>query len=155
MQRVLLRRDKFGTGHDIDRARAIGVVPDQFDDPRRPLTEEQNPIGEVHGFLEIVRDEDGRQARLHKHLLELITDIERHLVIERRKRFVQKENLGLGNERTQDRDELLLTAGELIGTPFQIELDFKRGEQLIDTFTLLSTLPTLCSTPVATSAMPD
>ena len=44
MQRVLLRRDKFGTGHDIDRARAIGVVPDQFDDPRRPLTASSRKI---------------------------------------------------------------------------------------------------------------
>src|ERR1700683_615336 len=70
-----------------------------------------------------MRDQHGRGASLHENTLQLLAHEQCHLIIERRKRLVKKQNLRLDDKGAQDRNELLLPAGHLIRIELQVELD--------------------------------
>jgi hypothetical protein len=64
-----------------------------------------------------MRDEDESDAKPTLELLELELHLLAKLAIERRQRLVEKEDAGLEDDRTRDRDALLLASGELRRIP--------------------------------------
>jgi hypothetical protein len=89
----------------------------------RAAREQEDAVGEVDGLLEIVRDEYGRRAGLDEDALQLVAHEQRHLVIQGREWLVEKQDLRLDDQRAQDRDQLLLAAGELIRIAVEVDLD--------------------------------
>ena len=94
------------------RAAATGV---KCRDPRRMPRQQQHAVGEKHRLFQIVRHQHRGGAGLHKDALQLLAHEQRHLVIERRERLVEEQDFRLDHQRAQDRDQLLLPAGHLIG----------------------------------------
>ena len=76
--------------------------------------------------------------RLHEHPLQLLAHEQRHLVVERRERLVEKQHLGVGHQRAQDRHRLLLAAGEHVGIAVEVDLDVEIREQLLDPLVALA-----------------
>ena len=101
-------------------------------DPRRMARQQQDAVGEIDRLLEIVRDQHRRGAGLHEDALQLLAHEQRHLVVERRERLVEKQDFRLDHQRAHDRDQLLLAAGHLIGIEVEVDLDAEMGDQLLD-----------------------
>jgi hypothetical protein len=83
-----------------------------FDDPA--AVHEDDPIGNVAGETDLMRDDDHR----HSHFGELSDDgqhIPYELRVERRCRFIEQHQARRNRERASDCDALLLTAGESMG----------------------------------------
>jgi hypothetical protein len=93
--------------------------------------EQQHPICEIDRLLEIVRDQHRRGAGLHEQALQLLAHEQRHLVVERRERLVQEQDLRLDHQRAHDRDQLLLPAGHQVGVEIEVELDAEMGDELL------------------------
>ena len=110
-------------------ARARRFVVHEVGDAGRMPRQQQDAVGEVDRFLEVVRHQHGRGAGLHEDALQLLAHEQRHLVVERRERLVEKQDLRLHHERAHDRDELLLAAGEQVRIFGQIDLDAEMGDQ--------------------------
>ena len=116
------------------RQRRIGARPGRVvghvvRDAGRPAREQQNTVGEIDRLLEIVRDQHRGGAGLDEDALELVAHEQRHLVVERRERLVEKQDFRLDHERAHDRDQLLLAARQLIGIALEVDLDAEMGDQ--------------------------
>ena len=94
--------------------------------------QQQDAVGEIDRLFEIVRDQHGRGAGLHEDALQLLAHEQRHLVVERRERLVEEQDLRLDHQRAHDRDELLLAAGHLVGIAVEVDLDAEMRDQLFD-----------------------
>ena len=94
--------------------------------------QQQHAVGEVDRLFEIVRDQHRGGAGFHEDALQLLAHEQRHLVVERRERLVEKQDLRLDHQRAHDRDELLLAAGHLIGIAVEIDLDAEMRDQPLD-----------------------
>ena len=76
--------------------------------------------------------------QFHEYLLQTLAHEQRHFIVERRERLVQKQHFWFGHQRAQDRDRLLLASGQRVRIGIEIEGNVKVGEQLFDaTVTLL------------------
>jgi hypothetical protein len=71
-------------------------------------------VGHVAHNGEVVRDEEVGQAPLALQVLHDVEDLRLHRHVQRRRRFVADEELGMRRERTRDRDALTLAARELV-----------------------------------------
>ena len=78
------------------------------------LVEEQHPIGDVTRERHLVRRHEDRRAALGEraHEVEHLADEFR---VERRGDLVEQQHLGVGRDGADDRDALLLPAGEAVG----------------------------------------
>src|SRR2546428_1860340 len=77
----------------------------------------RDPIGHGERLLLVVRDIDSRDLQLLLDATDLIAHAHAELRVEIRERLVQQENLRPEDERTCERDTLLLSSGELRGVP--------------------------------------
>ena len=78
-----------------------------------PLGDHTDAVGERGRVLEVVGDEDRRQAEVAQQLLQLGADVGARVRVERGHRLVQEQDRGVARERTRERDALALAAGEL------------------------------------------
>ncbi len=127
-----LMRDEF-----LLRQRRVGARPRRVErhevgDARRTARQQQHAVGEIHRLFEIVRDQHRRGAGLHEDALQLLAHEQRHLVVERRERLVEKQDFRLDHQRAHDRDELLLAAGHLVGIAVEVDLDAEMRDELLD-----------------------
>src|ERR1700737_5619648 len=100
--KMLLRQGRIGT-------RAHGVIMHKSGNRARPPRQQQNTVGEIDGLLQIMRDENRGGAGLDEDALQLIAQEQSHLVVERRERFVEKQNFRFDAKSAHDRDKLLLS----------------------------------------------
>ena len=95
------------------------------------LGENADPVGERSGILEVMGDEDRRQAELAQQLLELGAHTRARVRVERGHRLVEQQHRGIACERPGQRDPLALAARELLGPrPRQVR-DPEPLEQLV------------------------
>jgi hypothetical protein len=94
--------------------------------------QQQNPVGEIDRFLEIVRHQHRGCAGFHEQLLQLLPHEKRHLVVERGEWLVEKQDFRLDHQRAHDRNELLLAAGHLVGIAGEVEADAEPRHELFD-----------------------
>ena len=99
--RSLRSASRDGRGEDL-----VGPVAlDQLAEP-----EEGRHVGDARRLLHVVRDDDDRVAALE--LVDQLLDALRRDRVERRRRFVHQQDLGLDGQRARDAQPLLLAAGE-------------------------------------------
>ena len=70
-----------------------------------------------------MRNENGRDAGLVLHFLDLLAGLQAKPRVQVGQRFVQQEHLGHLDQRAGDGDPLLLTAGQLTGFPVPVVPD--------------------------------
>ena len=75
---------------------------------------DQHPVGDLGDDAEVVGDQDRRQAALAVEPLEQGEDLRLHGDVERRRRLVGDQHLGLQRERHRDHRPLPHAAGELV-----------------------------------------
>ncbi len=95
----------------------LGVVEDLverslLDDP--PRVHHQHPVGDLGDDAEVVGDEDRRQAALAVEPLEQGQDLRLDGDVERRRRLVGDQHLGLERQRHRDHRPLAHAAGEFV-----------------------------------------
>ena len=98
----------------------------------RPARQQHHVVGEIDRLLQIVGDEHHRRPRVHEQRLQLIAHEQRHLVVERRKRLVEEQHLGLDHQRAHYRDELLLAARQLVRILGEVQGDAETVDQAFD-----------------------
>jgi hypothetical protein len=103
----------------------LGILDDR---PRRPLLDDApevhdgDPIGEVGGRGEIVRDHEDAHVVLAPQLVQQREDARPHGHVQHRDRLVREQQLGAEDEARRDRDPLPLTARELVREPVEEQL---------------------------------
>ena len=97
-----------------------------------PLVHHHDPIGQLEGFLLVVRDKDAGEMNLLMQPAQPATQLLPHLGVKRAERLVEEQHFRLDRERTGQRHPLTLAAGELrrIAIAKVVELD--ETEQLMD-----------------------
>jgi hypothetical protein len=99
--------DEFVGGFFVDLARGADLF-------EVPLGEDDDAVGDLHGFLLIVRDEDGGDVEFvmegDKPFAEFLPDFG----VDGAERLVEEQHTGFGGEGTGDGDALALAAGELV-----------------------------------------
>ena len=60
-------------------------------------------------------DHHGGDAQFALQILDFVAQVNPHLGVQRRQRFIQQQQTGIGGNRTRQRDALLLAAGQLGG----------------------------------------
>ena len=78
-----------------------------------PVDDHADAVGERRGVLEVVRDEQRRQAQLGEELRELAADDAARVRIERGERLVEQQHGRVARERAGKRDSLALATREL------------------------------------------
>ena len=136
-QCALIRTNSGSASVASVRGRAA-IDRDDVGDLRRRAGKQQHLVGEIDRFLEIVRDDQRGGADLLEHVLQLLAHEQRHLVVERRERLVEEQHLRLDHQRAQDRDQLLLAAGHLVGIEVEIDADAEAGDELFHPAFLLA-----------------
>src|SRR6266702_1382814 len=139
---VSLERDECGAGGYIEVARPGQIDIHDFRDPGRPAREQNHFVCKLNCLVEIVRNEQHRRPEFHENLLQPLAHEQRHLVVQRGERFVEKQHLRLGDQRTQDGYRLLLASRERIREGVEVERNVEIREQLLD-----ATLPFLLADP--------
>ena len=130
-QCALMRTKSFPTAFRR-RAAARASKAHEVGDPRRTARKQKHAVGQIHRLFQVVRDQHRRGLGLHEDALQLLAHEQRHLVVERRERLVEEQDLRLDHQRPHDRDKLLLPAGHLVGIAIEIDLDAKMRHQLLD-----------------------
>ncbi|CAM2138117.1 hypothetical protein PT2222_100127 [Paraburkholderia tropica] len=109
--------EQIGRADELGREAAVGEFVDfvgRADLHDAAFAHDRETIGHRHRFFLIVRDHHAGDVDLlddvHEFELGLLAD----LLIERRHRFVEQQQLGALDERTRERDALLLAARELM-----------------------------------------
>ena len=93
------------------------------------FTQEDEPVGEAGGEVEVVEGDDGgdlafdRGGTDHRHDFELV------LEVERAGGLVEEKDVRIAHERLGDRDHLLLAAGEIADICIRQMLDVEPGEK--------------------------
>jgi hypothetical protein len=85
------------------------------DDSTRPPAHAVHPIGKKRGFPQVVCDEHDREALRRPEIVQHTPELFAREGVERTKRLVEHEQLGLMDERTTNRCALLHAAGQLPG----------------------------------------
>ena len=84
----------------------------------RPIGHHHDAIRQLHGFGEIVGDQQSRLIELLLDLRDLVAQQEARLFVERGERLSHQENLGLRDQRARNRDALAHAARQLRGIVF-------------------------------------
>ena len=100
-------------GNDERRRRPIVEFLRRADLFDAALVEHDDAIGELHRFVLIMRDEDGRQSGLLVHVAQPAAQILAHARVERAEGLVEQQHARLDGERARERHALALAAGEL------------------------------------------
>ena len=79
------------------------------------LRHDRDAVRHGEGFFLVVSHEDEGDAGLVLHALQLELHVLAELIIERRERFVEQQNLGFGRQSAGEGHALLLAAGDLAG----------------------------------------
>ena len=79
------------------------------------LVHDHDPVGEAHGLLLVVGDEDDRDAQVALDLLQLLAHLLADLGVQGGEGLVEKQQGGLQEQGAGNGDTLLLAAGELAG----------------------------------------
>ncbi len=95
-------------------------------DPAR--VENGNLVGQRQGFVLIVRDVEDRAAEAAMQVLQLDLQFLAQLLVERRKRLVHEDHVGLEDDRPRDRHALPLAAGQLVDAPIGEPLHLHRRQ---------------------------
>src|SRR6266478_7498307 len=93
--------------------------------------QQQNPVRQIYRLLQVMRDQHRGGRGLDEDTLHLLAHEQRHLVIERRERLVEKQDFRIDDQCAHDRHQLLLPAGHLVRIKFQVDLDVERGDDLL------------------------
>ena len=130
-----------GAGHEVGDAEEVrdvggrGVLVDlmrgsDLDDP--PCRHHRDAVGHRQGLLLVVRHVDERDADLLLEGLQL--DLQRlaELRVEGAERLVEQEHRGVEDQRSRERDTLLLSPGELRRPPLLVSLEPDERERVED-----------------------
>ena len=85
----------------------------RLDDP--PGVHHEHPVGDVGHDAEVVGDQDQRHAAALALALEQVEDLRLDRDVQRRRRLVGDQHVGVGGERDRDRDPLAQAAAQLVG----------------------------------------
>ena len=96
----------------IEIARAGQVDGHDGLDGRRTLAHHQHAVGELHGFLDVVRHEEDGLAFALPDAREVRAHLQARDEVQRAKRFVHVDDVRVGGERAGDFDPLLHAAGQ-------------------------------------------
>src|SRR5215217_2250796 len=94
-------------------ARTTKVDPDDLLYFRGRMREHDHAVGEVHRLVDVVGDEQDRDAVLLAHAEHEVLELRPRLRVDRRERLVHEQDRGLVRECTRNRDALLHAAREL------------------------------------------
>ncbi len=106
------RSSRYCARADVARVRNVDV--DDALDSRRPRAHHDHAIGKLHGFVDIVRDEDDRLALRLPDAQQLAAHDQPGDGIERAERLVEKQHVGIDGERARDLHALLHAARKLL-----------------------------------------
>ena len=102
--------------HSLDRIRAIRKSDlDLLNDAPRALAHDQNTVRHRYGLAKIVRDQQRGQLGGGDRLSEALLQDQLGLRIERGKRLVEQNDIGIDGQRARQSHPLPLPAGYLIG----------------------------------------
>ena len=93
---------------------------------------DHHAVSHLERLLLIVRDQHGGDAQLVVQRAQAAAQLLAHALIERAKRLVEQQHLGLDRQRARQRDTLTLTARELRGEATGQPLELHEVEQLVD-----------------------
>ena len=102
------------------------------------VDDDAHAVGERGCVLEIVRDEDDREAQLAKEVVELAAHGRPGMGVERRERLVEEQHVRVAGERPRERDALTLAARDLPGPGIGEPSDPEPLEQPVDRATITS-----------------
>ena len=124
---------------DVGAERALGVEPfaaarllgenDFFFDGRWPTVEDENFVGQVNGFVDVVGHKQGGFAELAAHGGEPVLHVAASDDVESAKGLVQKQDVGVAERRAQEGRALAHAAGKLVGVGVFIALKAKDRKQ--------------------------
>ncbi len=100
---------KEATNASAGRATSSAGVPDWRSSP---VDDHADPLGERGRVLEVVRDEQHRDAELVQQLVQLGADAGLRVRVERGERLVEEQHGRVARERARERDALALAAGQ-------------------------------------------
>ena len=80
---------------------------------QRPVDDHADAVGERRGVLEVVRDEQDRDAEPASRSCSSARTTALRVGVERGERLVEQQHLRVARERSRERDALALAAGEL------------------------------------------
>src|SRR6478735_4638728 len=107
---ILEQLDRFA---HLDVARSRQVDLDFLADARRPCGEHHHAVGEEHGLVDVVRDEDDGFSRSLPEAHQLFLHLLARLRVERAERLVHQQHLRIEGEDASERGALLHPAREL------------------------------------------
>ena len=101
----------------------------------RPVGEVEHAVGD-RGGARLVRDHHDRLAELLDRVTQELEDLGARRRVEVAGRLVREDDVRLRDERTGDRDALLLATGELGGAVREAIAESDRGDQLVEVLVL-------------------
>ena len=122
--RLLLRGDLIARERDPDRQ--------DLAHGRRRVREHDDPVGEVDGLVDVVRDEEDRDPVLLAHAEHEVLEVASCLCVDRCERLVHQQDQRLVCECAGDRDALLHPAGQLPRVVVDEAGEPDRLERLLD-----------------------
>ncbi len=103
--------------------------------------ENGDALGDFHGLLLIVRDEDGGDVQIVVQADQPFAEFLPDFGVHRAERFVEQQDVRLGGEGAGDGHALALPAGELVRMPLFQALEAEKFEQFLDTRFAIFALP--------------
>ena len=96
-----------------------------------PGVHQHHPVGDLHGLLLVVRDEDRRHVDVVVEAAQPRPQLLADAGVERAEGLVEQEDLRLDGERPRERHPLPLAAGELRGVAVGEAVQLHEREQLV------------------------
>src|SRR5258708_36487258 len=127
-----LDADEVSFRHRLERTWTRRVVMHEFHRARGMARQQQDSIRQIYCFLQVVRHQYRGRCCLDENTLELLPHQPRHFIVQRRKRLVKKQDFRFHNQCPHDRDQLLLSPGQLIWIKPEIDLDAEIGDEAVD-----------------------
>ena len=117
----------------VRRRRQDGLGRVVLDDPRAHV-EDRDPVAELHGLVEVVRDEHDRLAQLLLQAQQLVLQPLAGDGVDGAERLVHQQDRRVGRQGPGHPDPLLLPAGQLPRVPVAVLLgvEVDEVEQLVD-----------------------
>ena len=129
---------------DVGAERALGVEPfaaarllgenDFFFDGRWTAVEDENFVGQVNGFVDVVGHKQGGFAELAAHGGEPVLHVAASDDVEGAEGLVEKQNVGMAEGRAQKRGALAHAAGKLVRIGLFIALEAEDRKQRLGLF---------------------
>ena len=107
---TLLDRQEFRRDKLFRRARSRDWDFDQLIDPTGMCLENQDPIGEINCFIQVVRNENDRHIDVPSDLQEIRLHLGSGLCIERSERLIHEQHSRLIGQSARNRDALFHSA---------------------------------------------